>query len=350
MDIVLQELRAKVAWRILTRQAKHGKTITYTELAKEMDVHPHATSHFLSLIQKFCIEEGLPHLTALVVNQSTGLPGAGCSINLKKLRSEYKKIESYPWTKPPNQFLKNQTPTHFWLDQINPEAWDIKAFLRAGNTLDTLRFSVYAKQVNRGDPIFLWMSGKNGGIIGYGSVASRPKPTENSDLNDEYTLGKPIKGKYYVEVNFVELFPENPIPRDYLRKDSIFKNSGIIRFPNGANLCELSESEYFRALEIIDDRKNCAIAGYRLDEEIGSDVPRRSTSIRVQRIVRDSAVTQKVKAMYDFTCQFCETKLLTPTGKYAEGAHIRPCFVLVLQLPHPFRQWNFVHRIVNYAR
>jgi putative restriction endonuclease len=44
----------------------------------------------------------------------------------------------------------------------------------------------------------------------------------------------------------------------------------------------------------------------------------------VQRLVRNTAVTEWVKELYDFTCQICGTRLETPAGPYAEGAHVRP--------------------------
>ncbi|MEZ9035887.1 HNH endonuclease [Vibrio cyclitrophicus] len=50
---------------------------------------------------------------------------------------------------------------------------------------------------------------------------------------------------------------------------------------------------------------------------------KRSESV-VSRIVRDTKVTLEVKSMYDNTCQVCNEALLTPKGKYSEGAHIIP--------------------------
>jgi putative restriction endonuclease len=49
--------------------------------------------------------------------------------------------------------------------------------------------------------------------------------------------------------------------------------------------------------------------------------PRFST---VQRLVRNTAVTQWVKEHHDYVCQVCGLRLLTAGGAYAEGAHIRP--------------------------
>lgn len=42
------------------------------------------------------------------------------------------------------------------------------------------------------------------------------------------------------------------------------------------------------------------------------------------RIVRDTAVTRRVKALYDYRCQVCGTRLEGAAGPYAEAAHIRP--------------------------
>ena len=65
----------------------------------------------------------------------------------------------------------------------------------------------------------------------------------------------------------------------------------------------------------------------RVAEEPGlfgaSRPPERRDTI-VSRIVRDSAVTRDVKRLYDFRCQVCGESIETPTGPYAEAAHIRP--------------------------
>lgn len=44
----------------------------------------------------------------------------------------------------------------------------------------------------------------------------------------------------------------------------------------------------------------------------------------VQRMVRNTAVTQAVKDLYDHTCQICGTRLETSSGPYAEGCHVIP--------------------------
>ena len=43
-----------------------------------------------------------------------------------------------------------------------------------------------------------------------------------------------------------------------------------------------------------------------------------------QRIIRNGKHAERIKQIYDWTCQFCGIKLETPAGNYAEACHIRP--------------------------
>ena len=54
-----------------------------------------------------------------------------------------------------------------------------------------------------------------------------------------------------------------------------------------------------------------------------AEPPQRRAST-IQRIVRNTAMAQRVKELHDFRCQVCGTRLETVAGAYAEGAHVRP--------------------------
>jgi predicted restriction endonuclease len=54
----------------------------------------------------------------------------------------------------------------------------------------------------------------------------------------------------------------------------------------------------------------------------GNAAPGRATTT-TQRVVRSTTVAEFVKQTHDYTCQVCGTRLATPTGAYAEAAHIR---------------------------
>ncbi|MFF4807090.1 YDG/SRA domain-containing protein [Micromonospora chersina] len=44
----------------------------------------------------------------------------------------------------------------------------------------------------------------------------------------------------------------------------------------------------------------------------------------IQRQVRSGPLAVKVKKLYGYHCQICDTRLETPAGPYAEAAHVRP--------------------------
>ncbi|MEV4644916.1 YDG/SRA domain-containing protein [Saccharopolyspora sp. NPDC049357] len=51
--------------------------------------------------------------------------------------------------------------------------------------------------------------------------------------------------------------------------------------------------------------------------------PARRAEHRSERLVRDRAVAERVKARHNHHCQICGIQLTTAAGPYAEGAHIR---------------------------
>lgn len=60
-----------------------------------------------------------------------------------------------------------------------------------------------------------------------------------------------------------------------------------------------------------------------LREAVGNPSPERVQVIS-SRVVRTTAVGARVKSLYDYRCQLCDTRLETPAGFYAECCHIRP--------------------------
>ncbi len=72
-----------------------------------------------------------------------------------------------------------------------------------------------------------------------------------------------------------------------------------------------------------------ALAASTEPPDLFGEAPRNDASAprveaTVSRIVRDTAVTRRVKEMHGFRCQMCGDRVETPAGPYAEAAHIRP--------------------------
>jgi hypothetical protein len=68
---------ARKAWVLLRKRAEDKTPITYGEFGKQLGgLHPlHEVPKVLDLIAHYCRDHDLSDLTALVVNQRTGLPG-----------------------------------------------------------------------------------------------------------------------------------------------------------------------------------------------------------------------------------------------------------------------------------
>lgn len=61
------------------------------------------------------------------------------------------------------------------------------------------------------------------------------------------------------------------------------------------------------------------------DESLPVERFPRSRSMRVRRLIRDTAAAQRIKQLYDGECQLCGLRLMGPDGTpYCEGAHIKP--------------------------
>lgn len=99
-----QAERAYRAWPIITKRATEGRTITYGELGTLLGVHHRAIRYVLGLIQDYCLEEKLPPLTILIVNQS-GKPGTGfIAYDVDKLEEGETLVRSYNWNAIQNPF------------------------------------------------------------------------------------------------------------------------------------------------------------------------------------------------------------------------------------------------------
>jgi len=73
--------RAHQIWSVLVFAAYNRQTLTYAFLGKLVGLPAAAIGRSLYPIQYFCKQQGLPPLTVLVVNQSTGIPGKGFKVD-----------------------------------------------------------------------------------------------------------------------------------------------------------------------------------------------------------------------------------------------------------------------------
>lgn len=101
---VNQVERAYRAWPILIKRAESRSTITYGELGQALGVHHRAIRYVLGVIQDYCLEEGLPPLTILIINAS-GRPGTGfIAFDLDNFDEGLHKVYEFDWKSIDNPF------------------------------------------------------------------------------------------------------------------------------------------------------------------------------------------------------------------------------------------------------
>ncbi len=99
-DLRTDETRAFQAYLILIGAAHNRQIITYKILSDLLGYKKGAgvLAGFLGHIMFWCEDEGLPPLTALVVNQDTGSPGAGLTATTAEgLNKKREEVFNYDW-------------------------------------------------------------------------------------------------------------------------------------------------------------------------------------------------------------------------------------------------------------
>jgi putative restriction endonuclease len=69
--------RAAQLWSLLVFAARNQQILSYTTVSQLTGIAPVGVGGCLSPIQKYCKNQKLPLLNALVVNEEEGIPGEG---------------------------------------------------------------------------------------------------------------------------------------------------------------------------------------------------------------------------------------------------------------------------------
>jgi putative restriction endonuclease len=104
MNDVNQEERAFRAWDVLVECASTRSKITYGKVASRLGIHHRPVRYFLELIQNYCLQERLPPLSILVVDQR-GRPGRGfIAWDVANLDEGFEKVFAHNWRNEENPF------------------------------------------------------------------------------------------------------------------------------------------------------------------------------------------------------------------------------------------------------
>lgn len=258
------DANAKLIWDLLTKRARNGsELITYSEVTAEIGLDRFNQKYALEVLQIYCELQNYPHLTSLVVLANNGKPSKGNTLTEAHLTTEYALIANFDWPPVPESFLSDDLEERFaaslsrktrkatqdskgashWLLQVNPKVWDITGYLNAGHKIDRWAISQHKNSIRSGERFILWLSGSNGGVIGWGRMGSKLDPKLSSP-NDEYWEKPKSDRTEYFSLTVDELFFDSPIPRDVLKSDPVFGQSIIFRAAQSGNAIRVTEEEW----------------------------------------------------------------------------------------------------------
>jgi len=108
------EMRAQQIWPILISLAHNRQIITYKKLADLIGMRGAGVlgKGPLDRIAYYCIQNNLPPLTSLVVNEKTGLPGKG--IPVKQSAAQREQVFNHAWFR-----IISPTPDQFYEAHLN---------------------------------------------------------------------------------------------------------------------------------------------------------------------------------------------------------------------------------------
>lgn len=109
--------RAGQLWPYLIEAASRREELTYRMAAEKIGIHWRPIRFVLGPIQQYCLEEGLPRLTAIVYSQGTGIPGAGYA-GMPGNGADLEEVFDFDWKIVPNPFSQKAVAV---LDQISDE-------------------------------------------------------------------------------------------------------------------------------------------------------------------------------------------------------------------------------------
>ena len=133
------------------------------------------------------------------------------------------------------RFLKELGEPSAWIFQGNPKYYDVVAAIEA---LDSLTWTVnqYQKQIKKGDKVYIWVSGSDGGIIASGSIMCDPEK-RRPDLSDPYNRGYVTEDtpRLMVDIQIELKFIHGKISRSLLLADERTKQLDILTYPSATN-------------------------------------------------------------------------------------------------------------------
>jgi predicted RNA-binding protein with PUA-like domain len=136
----------------------------------------------------------------------------------------------------------------YWLFQGNPKYYRILDGIRDFTQMPWL-VTRYAKEMQPGDGVLIWMAGANAGVYAIAEMVEAPKPMpEPPDIG--YWLDKSRLGeKSSATLRFTDKLLDRPLLRSELKQDPVLKSLIVLRQPNSTNF-KVTAAEWQQVYEL----------------------------------------------------------------------------------------------------
>ena len=136
----------------------------------------------------------------------------------------------------------------YWLFQGNPKYYRIVDGIRDFTQMPWL-VTRYAKEMQPGDGVLVWMAGPGAGVYAIAEMIEAPKPMK--DLPDiGYWLDTSRLGtKPFATLRFTDKLLERPLLRSGLKQDPVLKSLTVLHQPNATNF-KVTAAEWQQVYEL----------------------------------------------------------------------------------------------------
>lgn len=156
-----------------------------------------------------------------------------------------------------------------WIFQSNPKYYNIEGALEVLTEMNWL-VNQYPKQIRAGDTVYIWKSGKEGGIIAVGTILTNPTMMSMESKTDHFVIDetKFVSDALRVRVRIDYKLPGiQRIGRENFKNHPVLSSMEIVNFADATNF--MVKPEHAQSLHdlVFGNRLEPAInAEYRLDQ------------------------------------------------------------------------------------
>ena len=122
---------------------------------------------------------------------------------------------------------------NYWLFKCNTDMYDLESRLQDLNPTITWNVSRYRKEIKKGDQVFLWVSGKKGGVRAVFEIDTPPIEMAEIESEKPYwkTKDKPVRLRVIGTLSKTNKF----IPAEQVKQKASLKNMSIFGYPGATN-------------------------------------------------------------------------------------------------------------------